>query len=157
MLKTIAAAPVATLIFISGSALSPRADEVDLALRAVTAMDKLEEGIDDVVVDTSGGPVQVLQDMTRHVATKLRCVDQSMMCKYASSTTFCTYCDGQGGMFIATNGFCVPKSGEQCQVNPAGQTLCGKQRRSNCSGATPNVCVTVTTVSTTDCHIKECT
>ena len=83
MLKTIAAAPVATLIFISGSALSSRADEVDLALRAVTAMDKLEEGIDDVVVDTSGGPVQVLQDMTCHVATNLRCVDQSMMCKYA--------------------------------------------------------------------------
>lgn len=158
MLKTIAAAPVATLIFISGSALSPRADEVDLALRAVTVMDKLEEGVDFQTVQTGGGPTQSMQDMVCFVATSLRCTDQNMVCKFLPVGAFCTSCDGAGGMFIATNVFCIPSPGDTCLVNPAGQTSCGKQRRSRCNGTTaPGMCSSVATASTSDCHVKECT
>ena len=146
----------ATLILGSTLGLAPSPDDdLDRAIRAVMAWDEMVEGVD--YVNTELG--QLLPGLTCYTAANLRCMDNDMHCKYVAAGTICVYCDGSGGMWMATNGLCVQNPNDNCLVNPAGnQTKCGKQRRSTCTGVAPNqACPTVATPSNKDCFVKECT
>jgi len=133
-------------------------DDLDRALRAMSDLSTLTEGVDYEVDQVSGAVL--LYGNSCFTQSNLRCIDQAMPCKHVGTGGQCIYCDGTGGMFMATNGFCTPDTGINCLVNPAGQTGCGKQRRSTCAGGTPTgggTCTTVATPSTANCNIKECT
>jgi len=150
---------LATLFVTACTALAMAAptpdDDLDGVLRSVDSWDLLKEGVDYEYTDIG----IVLQGLTCYTASSLRCIDQDMHCRYVAAGTVCTYCDGTGGMWIASNGICVQDpNGVGCTVNPAGGGKCGKQRRSSCIGVAPNLsCGTVTIPSTRDCDLKECT
>jgi len=144
------------VLFGLASSMAPE-DDLDRALRSVTAFEYLVEGEDWYWENSSEGPIQILPGLVCYTQSNLRCTSQSMHCKYVDPGTVCIYCDGAGGMFIAMNGFCVQESGSFCTVTPGSQSLCGKQRRSSCAGIVPNLlCTTVATPSIKDCHVKEC-
>ncbi len=143
-----------TLVFAAFVPSAPD-DDLDRALRVVTAPEKLEEGVD---FEYTQEGLQLIYDAICYTQSSLRCSNQSMPCKYLSVGAACVYCDGAGGSFFATHGFCVPHPSDTCLVNPAGQTKCGKQKRSTCAGVAPNLtCATVMPTSNKDCHFKECT
>lgn len=131
-------------------------DDLDRALRSVDSWDLLTEGVDYEYTNIG----LVMPGLTCYTAPNLRCMDTDMHCHYMAAGKICIYCDGSGGMWMATNGLCVQDPNSTgCLVNPAGNTSsCGKQRRSSCTGVAPNLsCPTVTTASTRNCYVKECT
>lgn len=132
-------------------------DDLAMALRPVTPISELEEGVDYTIVMEAGGPQVLLADSSCFTASNLRCHDQAMHCAYVLAGATCVYCDGSGGAWTATNGICVQNPSSACLVNPAGQTGCGRQRRSTC-GAAPGglTCTTVPTFGSS-CALKECT
>lgn len=149
---------------VSASAMMPVCapdDDLDRALRVVTSLDELVEGVDFTYVVIGGVEYVSLTDEACYTQHNLRCTDQKLPCAYLAATTVCVYCDGLSGGFAwtATNGLCTTSTSSSCTVNPGGITnACGKQRRSTCGGAPGSLtCTTVGTASNKDCKPKECT